>query len=71
MEYNSILIENKEETFRGLMKESFNYLNDKTFELCYNEAWNRGHAWGLNTVQDELTDIVDFVLDIIKANKGN
>jgi hypothetical protein len=51
------------------LKEEYNYLNFKTFNLCYSMAYDRGHSYGYDEVANYMIDIANFAENIIKANK--
>lgn len=50
-------------------RDEFNFLNQKTFTLCEEEAWSRGHASGRDEVYSYMLSIVDFAERIINENR--
>lgn len=42
------------------LKTEFN-LSDSLFDVCYAEAWERGHSYGYDHISNCMTDVVSFV----------
>ena len=42
------------------------YLRSK---FLLSEAWEKGHSDELNSVIDELSDLIEFIIDFDKLNK--
>lgn len=51
------------------LKEEFN-LKIEIFNLCYSEAYERGHSAGYDEVANNLIDIVEFANKLIKIFKN-
>lgn len=49
------------------LREEFSHLSQKVFDVCYDKAYEDGHANGYDEVYHEMNDIVDFVEIILKA----
>jgi len=41
------------------------------FDICYAEAYDRGHAYGNDEVHSHMFDVVAFAVKIIEANVEN
>lgn len=52
------------------LKTYYNTVNEKTFDLCYDMAYERGHSGSYSEVQNFLSDYIAFALDIIHANRN-
>lgn len=50
--------------------QEYSHLPVSVFELCYEEAYSRGHAYGHDEVASCLVDVVHRAEAIIKAYKG-
>lgn len=51
------------------LREEYSELNSTIFNLCYNEAQDRGHSSGYDEVANYMIDIVDFAEKILAASK--
>lgn len=51
------------------LRSEYNHVNEETFDICYSMAYDRGHSFGYNEVQNHLHDYIDFAEKIIHANK--
>lgn len=51
------------------LKKEYSHLNTEVFSLCYERAWDDGHAYGLDEVAREMDCIVQFVDCVMKATK--
>ena len=50
------------------LREYYKDLNDKTFNVCYNMAYDRGHSAGYDEVASYMNDYYYFAQQIIKSN---
>ena len=50
--------------FQKTLRVEYSNLSDKLYELCYSEAYERGHSAGLDEVASHMCDIVDFVENV-------
>ena len=51
------------------LREEYSFLNSTVFNLCYNEAQDRGHSSGYDEVANYMIDIVCFAEKILAASK--
>ena len=51
------------------MREEYSFLNSTVFNLCYAEAYGRGHSSGYDEVANYMIDIVCFAEKILAASK--
>lgn len=58
-----------ENVWRNKLREEYSNLNDTTFNIVYNMAWERGHSSGYSEVRSYMDDLDTFATSIIKANK--
>jgi len=56
------------EIFDKELREEYSDLSDKVYALCYSEAWDRGHAWGLDEVASIMQGVINFAESILKAD---
>jgi hypothetical protein len=52
------------------LREEYSSLNDEVFNLCYDQAWDRGHSAGYDEVESYMQDVVSFAEKIIKASSN-
>lgn len=52
------------------MRKEFG-IPDNIFDICYSEAYDRGHSSGYDEVYQHMLDIVEFAEKIIAANNEN
>ena len=50
------------------LREEYSDLNNEVFNLCYDQAWERGHSAGHDDVESYMQDVVSFAEKIIKAS---
>lgn len=50
------------------LREEYSSLNDAVFNLCYDQAWDRGHSAGYDEVASYMQDAVSFAEKIIQAS---
>ena len=50
------------------LREEYSNLVDEVFNLCYDQAWDRGHSAGYDEVASYMQDIVIFAEKIIRAS---
>lgn len=50
------------------LREEYSGLNSEVFDLCYDQAWDRGHSAGHDEVASYMQDIVRFAEKIIQAS---
>lgn len=50
------------------LREEHSGLNDAVFNLCYEQAWDRGHSAGHDEVASYMQDAVSFAEKIIQAS---
>ena len=50
------------------LREEYSGLNNEVFNLCYDQAWERGHSAGHDDVESYMQDVVSFAEKIIKAS---
>lgn len=58
-----------QEMFVKSLREDYPEIKQPVFDLCYQEAYKRNHSSGLDSVADELSDVIDFVTSAIKLSK--
>lgn len=51
------------------LREEYNHLNDATFQLVYQLAYDMGHAYGYPSVRDYTDTYAGLAEKIIQANK--
>lgn len=51
------------------LREEYNHLNDATFQLVYQLAYDNGHAYGYQSVRDYTDTYADLAEKIIQANE--
>lgn len=56
-----------DEEFYEAMAIKHDYLNQKEFDLCYNYAWQLGHAYGHSEVEAKFLDVVEFAEKFVDA----
>ena len=56
--------------FEILLRGEYLHLSDEVYNKCYSKAYEDGHAYGYDEVAMYLSEIVDFVEDIIKLTKS-
>lgn len=49
------------------LREEYSSLNEEIFNLCYENAWDRGHSAGYDEVELHMFDIVCFVQKVLAA----
>lgn len=47
------------------LRDEFDWLSEKHFELCYNKAYDRGHSYGMDEVANYMCDIAYFAQQIL------
>lgn len=50
------------------LRNEYSELNDVTFKLCYDYAYDQGHSYGCNEVTNCMVAVVEFVTEILKCN---
>ena len=55
------------EIWRDAMRNEYGELNDKVFNLCMAQAYDRGHSSGHDEVAMHMDEIVDFVHKVLEA----
>lgn len=50
------------------LREEYSSLNDAVFNLCYEQAWDRGHSAGHDEVAYYMQNAVSFAEKIIQAS---
>jgi hypothetical protein len=51
------------------LKAQYNYLPARVFELCYAEAYDRGHSSGYDEVANCMSDAAEFAIKILGSVK--
>lgn len=51
------------------LREEYSGMNDAVFNLCYDQACDRGHSAGRDEVANYMIDVVCFAEKIIAASK--
>lgn len=51
------------------LRQEYSYLHDKVFDICYDEAYERGHSGGYDEVGFCMSDIVQFAQRLFVAQK--
>ena len=51
------------------LQAEYDHLPAKVFEVCYNEAYDRSHAYGYDEVASRMTGVVHFAEQIMDALK--
>lgn len=51
------------------LQEEYSELSVEIFCLCYNQAYDRGHAYGYDEVANYMSSIVDFAEQILAAKQ--
>ena len=57
------------DTWYSKLREYWNNIDNDMFELCYHEAYNRGHSSGYDEIASYMHDVVSFakqVRDLVK-----
>lgn len=49
------------------LRKEYDHLNDELFDICYSEAYDRGHSSGYDEVANCMINVVDFCDSLIKA----
>lgn len=49
------------------LRKEYSHLNDAVFNLCHDQAWERGHSAGHDEVASYMQDAVSFAEKIIRA----
>ena len=49
------------------LREEYSSLNEEIFNMCYDQAWERGHSSGHDEVEMYMSDIVYFVQKVLAA----
>lgn len=49
------------------LREEYSGLNEEIFNMCYDQAWERGHSCGHDEVAGYMSDIVYFVQKVLAA----
>ena len=52
------------------MRKEF-HVHDNIFDICYAEAYDRGHSYGYDEVYNHMNDTVSFANKVIEANIEN
>ena len=60
----------KAEIKAELFKANSHIFNEPQFDLVFDMAWDRGHAYGQSEVESELQDIVDLIVGVSHATKS-
>jgi hypothetical protein len=74
-EYNQALAKRNELESKALtawnadLRKEHSEVSDRVFNLCYTEAYDRGHSAGLDEVANCMYWSVDFAKSIINATK--
>jgi len=55
--------------FHQELREEYSHLNQQTYDLVYNVAYDRGHSAGYDEVANYMIDYADLAEKIIAANK--
>ena len=45
------------------------HITESASKFLLSEAWEKGHSDGLNSVIEELSDLIEFIIDFDKLNK--
>jgi DNA repair ATPase RecN len=51
------------------LRVEYSHLSGKQFNICYNEAYDRGHHAGYDEVAMYMSDVVEFAESIIESTK--
>lgn len=51
------------------LKQEYSWMSVKVFNICYNKAYEDGHAYGYDEVASEMDSITDFVNEILNARE--
>lgn len=57
----------EEDVINYIMKEF--HITEPASKFLLSEAWEKGHPDGLNNVIEELSDLIEFIIDFDKLNK--
>ena len=49
------------------LRSEYSDLSEDVFSLCWNHAYDRGHAYGYDEVAGVMVDVADFASDILKT----
>ena len=60
----------KAEIKAELFKANSHIFNEPQFDLVFDMAWDRGHAYGQSEIESELQDIVDLIVSVSRATKS-
>lgn len=48
------------------LRREYGWMKQTLFNICYDEAYDRGHAWGYDEVATHMDNIVDFVSRVLE-----
>lgn len=51
------------------LRKEYSYLNDRTFDIVYEKAYERGHSAGYDEVANYMINTAEFAEKIMEANK--
>ena len=54
------------EKFMKYLREEYDYISDELFQVCYSDAYDRGHSSGYDSVATYMNGIVEFALLVRK-----
>ena len=66
-ERNDVLYSKAVKLFVDNLREEHRHLSDEVYDVCYAEAWDRGHSAGYDEVASELCSAVNFAERILAA----
>ena len=56
--------------YKKALYEEESLFSDEMNDIIYSRAWSENHSEGYESVEEEFTDLLDFVGDIIKQYKN-
>lgn len=55
--------------WNSALRDCFSHLSPEVYGICYDEAYERGHAYGYDEVASCMNDVVEFAERILEATK--
>lgn len=53
------------------LREEYQYLSDAIFQVCYNRAYDRSHAYGFDEIANTMITTVEFAEEIMAIVEKN
>lgn len=52
------------------LRDEYHHLSDAVFRVCYNRAYDKGHAYGYDEIANVMIGVVEFAEEIIATVKN-